>query len=560
MYQALYRKYRPRSFEDVIGQDHITKTLRRQIETGRTSHAYLFVGSRGTGKTTCAKILSRALNCEHPVNGDPCNQCASCRGIESGGIMDVVEIDAASNNGVENIRTIRDEAMFSPASVRRRVYIIDEVHMLSTAAFNALLKILEEPPEHLVFILATTELRKIPATILSRCQRFSFKRIMPEDIVYRLGTVARSEGIELTDGAASLLARLADGALRDALSLLDQCIGDEVVDENKVLSAVGLSGSGDTAELWRAIAASDAQRALTIFEKLYQNGTDPAALLGEVLSLTRDMMMLKLAPNAGENLMTGAFSPETLVDLSRGISAQRLLDCSDLLQDALKNVANVKDKRTAAELCILRLMGAVSGAARREEPAPAPMPAFTPAPPAPKAEAPVREFRPEMPPEPVFDPKPIFSEEDLGFMPEEPGFMPPDFKNDPPFPSEPVFPAEREPVPAAPAPTVPAGDGSWWDQVLRSVKGKIDGPQYTFLSDRLNLAASVAGSNLVLTAKNDFIRIMVDNSDVKAEVGRAATEVLGKPMVVKIVVGTAPNELREDKLDELSKFSNIKFY
>ena len=200
MYQALYRKWRPRTFDDVVGQSHITDTLKRQVATGRLSHAYLFTGTRGTGKTTCAKILARAVNCEHPVDGNPCNQCPSCLGIESGSILDVLELDAASNNGVDQVRALRDEAVYTPAAVRKRVYIVDEVHMLSTAAFNALLKILEEPPEHLMFILATTELHKVPATIKSRCQQFSFKRILPGDIAARLAYVAREEGIELRGG------------------------------------------------------------------------------------------------------------------------------------------------------------------------------------------------------------------------------------------------------------------------------------------------------------------------------------------------------------------------
>ena len=223
MYQALYRKWRPKTFADVVGQEHITETLQRQVAEGRLSHAYLFTGTRGTGKTTCAKIVARAVNCEHPENGNPCNRCPSCLGIESGRLLDVVELDAASNNGVDSVRALRDEAIYSPAQVKKRVYIVDEVHMLSTPAFNALLKILEEPPEHLMFILATTELHKVPATILSRCQRFSFRRIQPKDIVGRLNYIAGQENIDLKEDGAALLARLSDGALRDALSLLDQC-------------------------------------------------------------------------------------------------------------------------------------------------------------------------------------------------------------------------------------------------------------------------------------------------------------------------------------------------
>ena len=218
MYQALYRKWRPKTFDEVVGQKHITETLKNQISTGRTSHAYLFIGTRGTGKTTCAKILAKALNCEHPVDGNPCGKCPACLGIEDGSIMDVVEIDAASNNGVDNVRQLREEAVFSPVSVKKRVYIIDEVHMLSTAAFNALLKILEEPPEHLVFILATTELNKVPATILSRCQRHSFKRLDAQLIADHLEHVAQCENLRLERSAAELIAGLAEGGMRRAVA------------------------------------------------------------------------------------------------------------------------------------------------------------------------------------------------------------------------------------------------------------------------------------------------------------------------------------------------------
>ena len=223
MYQALYRKYRPQTFDDVAGQQGVTQTLKNQIVSGRLSHAYLFTGTRGTGKTSCAKILAKAVNCENPIDGNPCNCCPACRSIDSGACMDVLEIDAASNNGVDNVRALRDDAIYTPSEVKMRVYIIDEVHMLSISAFNALLKIIEEPPEHLLFILATTELHKVPATILSRCQRFSFRRLLPEDIVDRLNYIAYQEHIELEADGAAFLARLADGGMRDAVSLLDQC-------------------------------------------------------------------------------------------------------------------------------------------------------------------------------------------------------------------------------------------------------------------------------------------------------------------------------------------------
>ena len=281
MYQALYRKWRPRTFDDVVGQDHITETLKRQVATGRLSHAYLFTGTRGTGKTTCAKILARAVNCENPVDGNPCNCCPACMGIESGAILDVLELDAASNNGVDQIRALRDEAIYTPAAVRKRVYIVDEVHMLSTPAFNALLKILEEPPAHLMFILATTELHKVPATIKSRCQQFAFKRISPRAIAGHLGHVAEQEGISITAPAADLLARLADG-----LSLLYQCRGAEgVVTEEVVLDVLGLAGSRRTAKILDCVGREDTAGALKELDGLYRDGKDMGAFLGELSTL-----------------------------------------------------------------------------------------------------------------------------------------------------------------------------------------------------------------------------------------------------------------------------------
>ncbi|MBQ7345047.1 MAG: DNA polymerase III subunit gamma/tau, partial [Oscillospiraceae bacterium] len=256
MYQALYRKYRPQTFDDVSGQMAVTQTLKTQLSTGHLSHAYLFTGSRGTGKTSCAKILAKAVNCEALVDGNPCNRCSACRSIDSGACMDVLEIDAASNNGVDNVRDLRDDAIYSPSQVKMRVYIIDEVHMLSISAFNALLKIIEEPPEHLLFILATTELHKVPATILSRCQRFSFRRISQEDIAARLQYVAYQEDIDLDDSAARVLARLADGGMRDGLSLLDQCASATVgaLDAERVYSCLGIAGEQKCAELMSLIA------------------------------------------------------------------------------------------------------------------------------------------------------------------------------------------------------------------------------------------------------------------------------------------------------------------
>ena len=356
MYQALYRKWRPRTFDDVVGQSHITDTLKRQVATGRLSHAYLFTGTRGTGKTTCAKILARAVNCEHPVDGNPCNQCPSCLGIENGSILDVLELDAASNNGVDQVRALRDEAVYTPAAVRKRVYIVDEVHMLSTAAFNALLKILEEPPEHLMFILATTELHKVPATIKSRCQQFAFKRILPGDIARRLSYVAEQEGIGLTAEGAALLARLADGGLRDALSLLDQCVNPSgTIGEAEVLSALGLAGNLETAALMEQIARRETAGALETLARLYGAGKDVGSLLGELSALARDLLIRKTAPQSGAALLTGGYDETTLRRLDRLFTPARLAQVLTHLQATGADLSRSGNRRTDAELCLIRL-------------------------------------------------------------------------------------------------------------------------------------------------------------------------------------------------------------
>ena len=435
MYQALYRKYRPKTFDDVVGQEHITETLKKQVETGRLSHAYLFIGTRGTGKTTCAKILAKAVNCEHPVNGNPCNRCAACRGIDDGSVLDVVELDAASNNGVDNVRALRDEAVFSPASVRKRVYIVDEVHMLSNSAFNALLKILEEPPEHLMFILATTELHKVPATILSRCQRHSFKRIPVDTITARLNYVAQQEHLDLQPDAAALLARMADGGMRDALTLLDQCCGNECISTDAVISAIGLAGNLRTAQLLRSVAAGDTAGALEQFRELWQDGKDPSALLDELSTLQRDLLMQAVAPRGGRELLSGAYDPVTLEELSGAFSSAQLLANLQSIQQTLGAMASQPNPRIAAELCLIRLCrpelcddvptlcarmdkleqtvysGAIP-APRASAPAPKEMPEPKPVlddvppwePPAPPVSAP--KAKPE--PKPVFDDVPLW--------------------------------------------------------------------------------------------------------------------------------------------------------
>ncbi len=356
-YQALYRKYRPQTFDDVVGQLAITQTLKTQLQNGHLSHAYLFTGSRGTGKTSCAKILAKAVNCLNPQDGNPCNCCEACRAIDSGSCMDVLEIDAASNNGVDNVRDLRDDAIYSPSQVKKRVYIIDEVHMLSISAFNALLKIIEEPPEHLLFILATTELHKVPATILSRCQRFSFRRISQEDIAARLQFVAYQENIDLDDSAARVLSRMADGGMRDALSLLDQCAcatAGELTAE-RVYACLGIAGEQTAAQMMGYIAKHDTRSALTLFNRLYADGKDLGALLDELACLCRDLLVLQTAPQAGLTMLSGVAEGKDAMALAKLLSGGELVRIMGLIQQTMAGFTRSASRRMDGELCIINL-------------------------------------------------------------------------------------------------------------------------------------------------------------------------------------------------------------
>ena len=579
MYQALYRKWRPRSFDDVVGQSHITDTLKRQVATGRLSHAYLFTGTRGTGKTTCAKILARAVNCEHPVDGNPCNQCSSCLGIENGSILDVLELDAASNNGVDQVRALRDEAVYTPAAVRKRVYIVDEVHMLSTPAFNALLKILEEPPEHLMFILATTELHKVPATIKSRCQQFAFKRILPGDIARRLSYVAEQEGIGLTAEGAALLARLADGGLRDALSLLDQCVNPAgAIGEAEVLSALGLAGNLETAALMEQIAKGETAGAMETLARLYGAGKDVGSLLGELSALARDLLIRKTAPQSGAALLTGGYDETTLRRLDRLLTPARLAQILSQLQAVSADLSRSGNRRTDAELCLIRLCdetldlspaGLNARLTRLEErlaggtvpvqPAQGVPVQQTAAPavPQPEQEAPARsENRPPW-------------EEERPPLPEEPGE-----RVNPAAEVEPAAPAVqlRQSAPARPGPaqeapaarqTAPAGD--FWPELAASLKGRIPMGEYTFLANPAMVQGRAEGNMLTLYAESDFTRSMINKPGILSVVAQAASARLGGQMRVTVTVGQAPpaasapaapaaDPPAHDKLDDLLAF------
>lgn len=356
MYRALYRKWRPAAFRDVVGQQAITTALKNQLLHDKVAHAYLFTGTRGTGKTTCAKIFAKAVNCPNRTDADPCNECAVCRGIDDGSVLDVVEIDAASNNGVDNIRDLREETVYTPSEGKYKVYIIDEVHMLSTAAFNALLKTMEEPPPHVIFILATTEIHKVPATILSRCQRYDFKRIAVEDIQARLLEVAGHEKIQLDEPAAGLIARLADGAMRDALSILDTCAGvSEQVDEALVRKMAGVTDRSYLFELSDALARQNAPAVLTQIASLRQASVDMKRLCDELIVHYRNLM-LAAVPGA-QNLLNGV-SREEQEEYERhaqNISAAQAVQCIKTLCAALDKMGKGVDARIELELAVYEL-------------------------------------------------------------------------------------------------------------------------------------------------------------------------------------------------------------
>ncbi|MCD8116669.1 MAG: DNA polymerase III subunit gamma/tau [Oscillospiraceae bacterium] len=587
MYQALYRKWRPRTFDDVVGQDHITTTLKRQVQTGRLSHAYLFIGTRGTGKTTCAKILARAVNCEHPVDGNPCNQCAACRGIEEGSILDVVELDAASNNRVDDVRALQDEAIFSPASVKKRVYIIDEVHMLSTAAFNALLKILEEPPEHLMFILCTTELHKVLPTIVSRCQRHSFKRIEPEAIEGRLAYVAEQEGLTLEPEAGALLARMADGGMRDALSLLDQCAATEHIGTQEVLSAMGLAGSQRTAELLEAVCAGSAERALTAFDALWKDGKDPAGILDELAGLMRDVLLLQVAPQSGDALLSGLYEKKTLQHFAAKLPGARLMDGMNEIRAADLSGAN---PRRTAELCLVRLCVPETGdtlaglkirvarleAAWRTGSVPAgDGPAVPPA--EPPAPAPARPSPPETKPAPSAPETdaPWYTDDDA--PPEEPELPPPPEpvrRASAPTPApapEPTPPPEPEPEPAPTSPSLrpqaaqQAQDGTFWDTLVRRLNGKIDMGIYAMLNAPTQVTGTLEGDVLTVHLLSPIAGMMVNTPVMSAAIQAEAGDIAGRPVRVTFTdqpptasPAAAPAHPDMSKLDELKKFPNFR--
>lgn len=519
MHQALYRKYRPQTFDDVVGQRSVTETLKTQLETGRLGHAYLFTGTRGTGKTSCARILAKAVNCEDPQGGNPCNRCAACRAIDADSCVDVLEIDAASNNGVDNVRALRDEAVYTPSQVKKRVYIIDEVHMLSASAFNALLKIIEEPPEHLLFILATTELHKVPATILSRCQRFSFRRIRAEDIADRLQYVAYQEKIDLQPEAAALLARLSDGALRDGLSLLDQCASASsgAVTRDGVCAVLGLAGEQRTAELLSAVAAHDTGAALAVFNDLYSAGKDLAALLGELGALARDLLIAKTAPDLAS---AASVEPEQRRQLLAALSPAELLRIVTCVQDTASGFAVSADRRLDTELCLLELCdpalaldaSALSARIGRLE---AQIAAGVPAAPAP-APAPKAQPAPKAKPAPA--------------------------------------PAPKAETPAKTPESVPQG---FWKEFVEKIKPLVPLSAYGYMLAKDAVSFSIRGGTLLLESTGNMLSGLLggDNAPL-AQMSAAASALLGGKVQVRLGARGARRTGGEDPMQSLLRFGD----
>ena len=523
MYRALYRKWRPQKFEDVVAQRGIVTALRNQIATGRVGHAYLFTGVRGTGKTTCAKIFAKAVNCLHPQNGDPCGECEICKGIDNGSILDVVEMDAASNNGVDDIRDLRDETAYTPSACHYKVYIIDEVHMLSTAAFNALLKTLEEPPAHVIFILATTEIQKVPATILSRCQRYDFTRIGPEDIAHRVEYIAKEEGLELTTDGAELISRLADGAMRDALSILDTCAGVTAkVDADVVRQMAGVTDRSYLFHISDAIEAQDGAAALAQLAQLRQQSVEVKRLTEELIAHYRALMLAALP--GGQALLSGVSPEEEAQYLEKGpqLGQKEAIRAIRTLGNALEHMTRGSDQRIELELALFSLSEPVQQMVQTVAAAPARAAAPQPEAPRPFVSAPVQPFvsAPVSPQEtpkteppapqpvaeqPVPEPAPAPQEavpaaDDLPPLPEEPPIAESASQLPWDAPAQPVPPVQepvREPIPepvtapvehpADPALNKPrkvAAEGinpfPQWGEVVRLLQEK-DPMLYTYL-------------------------------------------------------------------------------
>ena len=576
MYRALYRKWRPQRFEDVVGQRAIVTALKNQITANRVGHAYLFTGVRGTGKTTCAKIFAKAVNCLHPVNGDPCGECEICKGIDNGSILDVVEMDAASNNGVDDIRDLRDETAYTPSACKYKVYIIDEVHMLSTAAFNALLKTLEEPPAHVIFILATTEIQKVPATILSRCQRYDFTRIGPEDIARRVEYIAGEEKLELSPDGAELIARLADGALRDALSILDTCAGVTAkIDADVVRRMAGVTDRSYLFRISDALEAQDGATALAQLAQLRQQSVDVKRLTEELIAHYRALMLAALP--GGQSLLSGVSPEEEALYLEKGpqLGQREAIRAIRALGSALEHMTRGSDQRIELELALFGLseppqqpqtvpVQAAPVRAAAQPAAPQPFASATAVQPFASAPTP----QPPIPSVPVVqpaaEPKPVKAEpsvpseisveqtspvqtEELPPLPEEPpvqqaGMLPWDEPAAQAAQPAAPMPAELEPVPqpeppkpaptpaAKPVPEKPQDAGQegtalcpYWPQVVQQLQEK-DPMLYTYLRKS---KAYFDGTRVLIDGGKTFRDFIRANKDSQRLIKKLIKDVSG---------------------------------
>lgn len=532
-YQALYRKYRPQTFSEVVGQEHITETLKNELAQNKTVHAYLFTGTRGTGKTSCAKILAKAVNCLSPENGDPCLECAACRSIATGENTDIVEIDAASNNGVDSIRELRELIGFTPASSKYRVYIIDEVHMLSMGAFNALLKTLEEPPAHVIFILATTEVHKLPATILSRCQRFDFRRIDNEKICERIQYIASREGLTVTPDAATLIAASADGGMRDALSILDLCASSsKSIDEATVESVCAMAGNEYLFELAEHIKNQSAEQALLLIDRLHASSVDMLRLLSELTSHYRDLMIVKTVRTEHPPVVCSASRLKALKQQAEEYSISEIMHCLTLLQATFPAMQS-GNRRCEMEMAVIRmctpaLSTDISALERR-------IAALEIGAVKPKAAATVKNEKPEKAP-PVQAAAEADGDDDI----------PPPFSE-----NEAPAPENEEPVQAT---VSSSGDGeaepvSQWNDILRLlttscplIAGVLKGS-----------TAYVKGAYLLIAAPNTQFRSLINsgNSYYKDSIRKAASTVLG--VTYKLGPYTPKRaEASEDPLSQLA--------
>ena len=529
MYRALYRKWRPQRFADVVGQTAIVTALQNQIAAGRIGHAYLFTGTRGTGKTTCAKIFAKAVNCLDTSSPDPCGECEICKGIDSGAIMDIIEMDAASNNGVDDIRDLRDEVAYLPSVCKYKVYIIDEVHMLSTAAFNALLKTMEEPPEHVIFILATTEVQKVPVTILSRCQRYDFTRITADDIAKRLLYVAEQEKIELDENAAQLIGRLADGAMRDALSILDTCAGvDNKVDEALVRRMAGVTDRGYLFEISDAIAAGDSVTALEKIAELRQQSVDMRRLCMELASHYRNLMLCALP--GGTALLTGISPEEEAAYTQRRDFPQReAIRAINAFGAALEKISRGTDQRIELELAVFSLTqpeAATAPVVVQAAPAAAAPQAFASAPAA-FVSAPPVQTTPSVVPPTVSGTQPIPAPP----VSDAPDDLPPPIDDDPPFLQPELKPAPKpavQPAPqAAPRPAVrkaepprpvgPLEPFGFWPAVLADLEEN-DAMLISFLR---GTKAYCDGRRVLFECSDAFRDYIRNNNEVKKQLREA---------------------------------------